>query len=232
MPKFQKSHKVDLLMDLLNELYGRKSLPKVLHNPLDSPIQTILSQNTNDKNSHRAWIALKKRFPSWYLADKADQRILARTIEVGGLKNQKALTIKKILRTVKANTGNYSLAYLKKYDDVSMFNYLLQFDGVGPKTAACVMIFAFGRSIFPVDTHIHRICKRVGIVNARTADETQRAMQPLVDPKSTYSFHINLIRFGRNICKAQKPKCGSCPIFDLCIFTQKYQVLSEKNTGR
>ena len=195
--------------------------PRRLESPLDCLIATLLSQNTNDRNSHRAWVTLRKRYPTWERVANAPTDSLAKAIEVGGLKNQKARRIKQILRGIKKQVGKYDLRNLKRKSDGEVLEYLTSMKGVGVKTAACVLVFSLGRDVFPVDTHIHRLCNRLGLVRTKNAEETFDAMQPLVPEGKAYSFHINLIRFGRSVCKAQNPLCGKCPLFDLCSFSAK-----------
>lgn len=209
------------IADALEEYLGKPAQPRKLSNPLDSLIATLLSQNTNDRNSHQAWLNLKKKYPTWEKVVSAPARRLAKVIEVGGLKNQKAARMKEILQRIKKDTGNYDLGGLKKKSNDEVFGYLTSMKGVGMKTAACVLVFSLGRDVFPVDTHIHRLCNRLGLVKTGNADQTFAEMKSLVPAGRAYSFHINLIRFGRKICKAQNPLCGMCPIYDVCSFGEK-----------
>lgn len=189
--------------------------------PLDSLIATLLSQNTNDRNSHQAWLNLRRKFPTWEKVADAPAGQIARAIEVGGLKNRKAKRIKQILRRVRRETGKFDLRFLKGKTNEEAISYLLSMKGVGLKTAACVLVFSLGRDVFPVDTHIHRLCNRLGLVKTKTAEQTYEQTQALVPEGRAYSFHVNLIRFGRKICRAQNPLCGLCPLFDACVFPQK-----------
>lgn len=197
--------------------------------PLEMLIATLLSQNTNDRNSHRAYVQLKQRYPTWEDVLRAPQEELADTIRVGGMANQKSARIKKIVQTVKERYGRFDLRFLKKMSDEEVFRELLSFDGVGLKTAACVLVFSFGRDVFPVDTHIHRICGRLGLTrNCATPEKTFEFMKGIVPRGRAYSFHTNLIRFGRKICKARSPLCGICPLYRDCKWVQrsKYAVLT------
>jgi endonuclease-3 len=209
------------IADSLEEYLGRPVLSGRRAKPLDTLIATLLSQNTNDRNSHQAWLNLRKRYPSWQKIANAPARDIAKTIEVGGLKNQKARRIKKILEVVRRDAGEFDLGFLKSRTNEEVIDYLTSMKGVGTKTAACVLVFSLGRDVFPVDTHIHRLCNRLGLVKSKTADQTYEKMQSLIPPRRAYSFHVNLIRFGRKVCRSQNPLCGGCPLFDECVFPGK-----------
>ena len=190
--------------------------------PLDVLIATVLSQNTNDKNSHRAYVGLRSRFPTWEQASVAPTRSIAAVIRTGGMADQKSKRIKEILHRVYDRLHAYSLDPLRKSSNQKIMDWLTSLPGIGPKTAACVILFALGRDIFPVDTHVHRVCNRLGITNgARTPEETFREMADVVPKEKGYSFHTNLIRFGRMICRSTRPLCGECPLYDLCVYTEK-----------
>ena len=200
--------------------------------PLNTLIATMLSQNTNDQNSYRAWLSMRKSFPTWEKVASAPWQALASSIKVGGLKNQKALRIKKILRLIHGETGKYDLGFLNDRSNDEVMEYLLSMKGVGKKTAACVLVFSLGRDVFPVDTHIHRICNRLGLVRTNSADRTFDAMKDLVPKGRAYSFHVNLIRFGRETCKANKPLCGTCPLFDECMVPENQRCAAGTNIVR
>lgn len=214
------------IADSLEEYLGRPVLSGRRAKPLDTLIATLLSQNTNDRNSHRAWLNLRKRYPSWQKIANAPTRDIAKTIEVGGLKNQKARRIKKILEVARRDAGEFDLGFLKSRTNEEVIDYLISMKGVGTKTAACVLVFSLGRDVFPVDTHIHRLCNRLGLVKSKTADQTYEKMQGLAPPRRAYSFHVNLIRFGRKVCRSQNPLCGGCPLYDVCVFPGKEQYAS------
>jgi endonuclease-3 len=216
-----RSKRARQIADDLEGILGKPSKPGRRSNPLDTLIATLLSQNTNDQNSYRAWLNLRKEFPTWRKVAAAPSRDLAQSIKVGGLKNQKAQRIQMILRSLHRERGSYNLDFLKSKSDEETMSYLMSMKGVGTKTAACVLVFSLGRDAFPVDTHIHRICNRLGLVKTKSADETYEAMKALVPNGRAYSFHVNLIRFGRQTCKAGRPLCGACPLFDHCVFPGK-----------
>jgi endonuclease III len=213
--------RVSRIADVLEEQLGRPRLSKKKSRPLDSLIATLLSQNTNDRNSYRAWLTLRKQFPSWARVLEAPWKAIAKAIEVGGLKNQKAKRIKLILRKIVNERGSFSLDFLKGMSDEQATAYLLAMKGVGSKTAACVLLFSLGRDVFPVDTHIHRLCNRLALVKTRSADETYEAMKPVLPPGRAYSFHVNLIHFGRQTCRSSNPLCDQCILFDECLYPQK-----------
>lgn len=188
---------------------------------LDELIGAILSQNTSDANSSRAFQSLKRAFPTWERALNAPTKQIARAIKIGGLSNLKAQRIKAILSQLRAQTGALSLAPLNAMSTEAAMTYLQTFKGVGFKTAACVLMFGLGRDICPVDTHIHRILNRLGLTQTKNADETFQRLQPLIPKGKAYSLHVNLIRHGKRVCKAQKPDCANCALGDDCQFAQR-----------
>ena len=223
-----RSSRTQRIADVLEGIYGRPRMSKRRSNPLDTLIATLLSQNTNDQNSYRAWLSLRKKFPSWELVSSASWQAVAQAIKVGGLKNQKAQRIKRILKSLFTERGSHDLGFLAGWTDEKVMDYLLAMKGVGRKTAACVLVFSLGRDVFPVDTHIHRICNRLGLVKTNSADETFDMMKGLVPNGSAYSFHVNLIRFGRETCKAGRPLCGECPLFEECVFSERHRFASNR----
>lgn len=200
-------------------------LPK----PLDMLIATILSQNTNDKNSHRAYTGLRRRFSSWQQLADAPLGEVRKAIRIGGMANQKSLRIKEILAGVKSRYGSYSLAALTRKSDDAVIRDLTQMKGVGFKTASCVLLFSMGRDVFPVDTHVHRICGRLGLApGCRTPEQTFEKMKGIVPRGKGYTFHTNLIRFGRKICRSSNPLCGECVLFDDCVYGKKHDYASRR----
>lgn len=204
---------------MLGTLAQRCRLPS----PLDMLIATVLSQNTNDKNSHRAYTMMRRDFPTWKAVAQAPSRELVQAIRVGGMANQKSKNIQAILRKVYARYGKYDLGSMKAKSDDEVLQELTTLHGVGVKTASCVLLFSFGRDVFPVDTHVHRICNRLGLVRTRTPEETFKLMSNIFPRGRGYSFHTNLIRFGRKICRSDNPACEICPLFDECGFEKKGQ---------
>lgn len=185
-------------------------------------IATILSQNTSDKNSFRAYTELRKRFARWDEVARAPLSLLKASIKSGGMANQKAARMKKILAAIKQRYGAYDLSSLVHKSNEAVIEELTSLYGVGLKTASCVLLFSLGRDVFPVDTHVHRICNRLGLVDgARSPESTFEQMKPIVPKGRGYSFHTNLIRFGRMICRSSHPRCHQCPLFDECRYEGK-----------
>ncbi|HEX2195830.1 MAG TPA: endonuclease III [Actinomycetota bacterium] len=177
----------------------------------------MLSQHTSDVNTARAFASLKARFPRWEDAARAPVRRVADAIRLGGLADQKAPRIKAILREIERREGEMSLARLETLSDDEVEAYLCSLPGVGPKTAACVLVFSMGRAAFPVDTHVHRVTKRLGWIPASaTADRAHALLKQAVPPELRYEAHVQLIAHGRTICVARRPRCSECVLFDVC----------------
>lgn len=218
------------IIKLLESHLGIPFQKKERTDPLDMLIGTLLSQNTNDRNSHRAYLELRKRFPTWKKVADAPANAIASAIRVGGMKNQKSRRIKGLLRNVREQFGSYHLRGIEKMTNDEVILILTAFHGIGFKTAACVLLFSLRREVFPVDTHIHRICNRLGFVHTKTPDKTFEAMKHLIPEGKSYSLHTNLIRFGRTVCVARRPRCGQCPLYDECLFTGKGMFASAKRS--
>ncbi|MEW6328637.1 MAG: endonuclease III [Candidatus Micrarchaeota archaeon] len=207
--------KIKKLLALLEREYDRPRVKK--RNPLDVLVQTILSQNNNDENTARAYASLRRRFGSWEEVLAAGEREIAQAISVGGLSNIKAKRIKRALGEIKKRVGKLSLESLEEMPQEDAEKFLVSLHGVGPKTAACVMCFGFRRPALPVDTHVHRVTKRLGLVaEGMSAARAQEILEELVDARDKISFHINIINHGRKICTARNPKCGRCVLLKLC----------------
>lgn len=203
----------------MTRVYGRKEVGGRRGNPLDTLIVTILSQNTNDKNRDRAYRALVEKYPTWERLLKARPKDVARTIRVGGLATIKSQRIVEALRFIQKQRGELSLDFLKYKPAVDVEAWLSQMKGVGPKTKAIVMLFSLGMPVFPVDTHVHRVTRRIGLIGSKTTrEQAQSALALLVPEREYYNFHINLIEHGRAICPARKPKCAICPVRQLCKY--------------
>jgi endonuclease III len=187
--------------------------------PLDMLIQIILSQATSDTNSHRTFAALKKRFPTWEQALRAREATIAETIRSGGLANQKATVIKSVLRQIKEEHGTLDLSFLHKLSAPEATRYLSQFRGIGPKTVACTLLFACRKEVFPLDTHIFRVLRRIGLIPQKCTDaRAHEIMNRLVPAGKFYSFHVNLIRHGRALCRPRDPLCERCPVIEYCDY--------------
>lgn len=189
--------------------------------PLDELILTILSQSTSDLNSNRAYSSLKQRFPEWESVRRARTATIAAAIESGGLANTKSIVIKNVLNQILARRGQLDLSFLHSAPLTVANEFLLSLKGIGPKTAACVLLFACQRPVFPMDTHILRLTRRLGLVPEKTNDKiAHELMNSLVPPKKHYSLHINLIKHGRSVCRPQNPQCNQCSLQEQCHFGQ------------
>jgi endonuclease-3 len=191
------------------------------YDPLSELVLTILSQSTTDINSRRAFESLKRRFPDWESARRARASSIAAAIRMGGLANSKSVVIKGALNEIKKRRGDLDLSFLHTSPVEEAREFLTSLAGVGPKTAACVLLFACKKKIFPMDIHILRIAKRIGLLPERFSDDqSHERMEKLVPPGKNYSLHVNLIRLGRQICHPQNPKCGKCPLIEQCNYGQ------------
>jgi endonuclease III len=187
--------------------------------PLAMLINIILSQATSDANSERTFQNLKDRFVTWEMVLEADESEIAEAIRLGGLANQKARVIKDLLGQLKEICGALSLEFLEKMPDEGARDFLLQFRGIGPKTVACTLLFASHKEIFPLDTHIFRVFRRMGILPEKITDaRAHRLLDELAPKGKFYSLHVNLIRLGRTICRPKEPLCESCPLVEYCDY--------------
>lgn len=201
----------------LEDSFGRPRQPGRARNPLETLIHTILSQNTSDTNSARACRALRRRFPSWDQVLAAPIGTLAATIRCGGLAKQKSRTIHAVLTWVRREFGRLDLRMLHKKTDEEIRRLLEPLPGIGPKTVHVLLAFALHRDAFAVDTHVHRVVRRLGLIpTLASAARAHDLMAPLVPPGKAYSMHVNLIRLGRERCHPRVPECGGCPLRSKC----------------
>jgi endonuclease III len=211
--------KIAVLQHLLRQAYGPK--PHQLHDPLETLIVTILSQNTNDVNRDRAYQELRRRFPTWKEMRDADTEQVIASIRVAGLANHKGPHIQTALRAITAHSGDLTLEFLRDMSMNDARRWLTSVDGVGPKTAAIVLCFGFGRPAFPVDTHVHRVTGRLGLIGPKVGREQAHiVLEALVPGEWCYEFHINLIEHGRRVCKASRPLCSMCTLTPHCDYFQ------------
>lgn len=207
---------VDLVRERLTPLYGPIEW-KPRYNALDELIFTVLTQHTSDLNAERAFESLRARWSRWEDVIAANPADVADAIKSGGLANQKSVRIQRILQDVLDRHGELELEWLADLPLDDARDWLTKLPGVGPKTAAVVMCFSLGMPAFPVDTHIHRVSKRLGFLTQKTsADDAHPIMESLVPPEHRFDFHVLLITHGRRICKAQRPLCGECPLAVEC----------------
>lgn len=199
---------------LLSPVYGTP-VAQPSHDPLSELILTVLSQNTADTNSGRAFVQMMRSYPSWRAIAEAPPEELVATIQLGGLAQQKAPRIQAILRAVEERSPDWDLAFLERLPMQDARAWLRALPGVGPKTAACVLLFALGRPALPVDTHVERVSKRLGLIpDKATAEQAHELLEKLVKPKDYYPFHMLLIKHGRRTCIARRPQCRRCPLLN------------------
>lgn len=201
---------------LLEDCYGRPPVrPK--RPLLDVLMETILSQNTSDANSLKAYASLKRKFPGWRDVASADVRRVAASIRHGGLANIKSKRMVRIARELSREHGNPTLEHLRRMDREAAYQALKAMDGVGPKTAACTLLFGAGIPIFPVDTHIIRVCTRLGWANkGETREAFQERIRKLVPDDLAYPLHLNIIEHGRRMCRPKDPRCPECCLGKAC----------------
>jgi len=213
--------------ELLLATYGRP-VNEPDYDPLGGLIGTILSQHTSDINSERAYRQLVAIYPTWEEVRDAPTYKVAQVIKSGGLANTKSVRIQDVLHTLteqqKAQGGHKSLAAylldeLEKRSTEEAWHYLRKLPGVGPKTAACVLMFNLNRPIMPVDTHVHRVALRLGLIGPKvSAEQAHTLFAQVTPPEWVYPLHVNLIRHGRQICHAQRPECSRCPLYGECAY--------------
>ncbi len=201
---------------LLREMYGVPEWRPHL-SPLDELVSTILSQSTSDTNRDKAFDALKARFPSWEAVRDAPLDDVIAAIRPAGLANQKAPRIQEVLQRITAERGELNIDFLADLPLEDARRWLTSLNGIGPKTAAIILLFGFGRPAFPVDTHVHRLSRRIGLIGPKVSAEKAHAiMEQIVPPEDYLVFHLNLIWHGRQVCHARNPKCSLCPLQDYC----------------
>ena len=188
--------------------------------PVDELILTILSANTNDVNSGRAFRQLKATFgDEWEDVRLAPLPAIKEAIRTAGMYNQKAPRIVETLTRIKEQEGGYNLDHLAAMEVADALAYLTALPGVGHKTASIVLLFCFNRGSFPVDTHVQRITQRVGLCGRRDSPEKVKGIWERLLPAETfYALHLNLIRHGREVCDARNPKCEICPLQLICDY--------------
>jgi len=204
------------ILRLLEQEYG----PREWHaneDPLDVLIGTILSQNTSDANSGRAFAALKASFDNWEAVAAAPVEHIAEVIKSGGLSRIKAARIKQVLERIQKDRGCISLDFLKSKTTDEAEQYLLGLPGIGRKTARCVLLFSLGKPSLPVDTHIFRVAKRLGLIGTNTSvEKAHKLLQEQIPRAKVYQFHVHMIEHGRRICRARQPRCQRCIFRGIC----------------
>ncbi len=208
---------------LLLEAYGEPTWRPHLE-PVSELVSTILSQNTNDVNRDVAFDRLRSRLATWEQVRDADVDVVIDAIRPAGLANQKGPRIQDALRFIAQERGELDLDFLSDWPIEEAKAWLSSIRGVGPKTAAIVLLFSLGRPAFPVDTHVHRLAKRLGLIGPRVSREkAHEELERLVAEENYYALHLNLIRHGRQVCTSRKPHCQACVLRDLCDYYQEQQ---------
>ncbi|GAB1470361.1 endonuclease III [Chloroflexota bacterium] len=219
MNKFQ-THAIQVhktLLEAFGEPIWRNPLPAI-----NELVSTILSQNTNDLNRDRAFEALRAKFPTWEAVRDAKEADVINAIRPSGLANQKGPRIQNVLRAITEERGSLDLNFLTDLPLEEARAWLMKFNGVGPKTAAIVLCFALGMPAFPVDTHVYRVTGRIGLRPEKmTVEQAHPYLESIFPPETYYAAHLNIIRLGREICKARKPLCPQCPVNSLCEYKYK-----------
>lgn len=206
------------LLDFYGQPEWRNPFP-----PVDELVSTILSQNTNDTNRDRAYQSLRRQFPTWEAVRDADPASVVASIRSAGLANQKGPRIQQVLQEITSERGSLDLDFLNKLPLEEARAWLKKFKGVGPKTAAIVLLFSQGRPAFPVDTHIYRVTGRLGLRPEKmTVEDAHLHLEKLFPPETYAAAHLNLIRLGREICAARKPACERCPLCEVCNYARMH----------
>lgn len=217
MSEEEVSERIWRIHAALKAAYGDR--PWHPHDPIATLVSTLLSQNTNDVNRDRAFERLRLRFPTWEAVRDAPLDELIEAVRPAGLAPTKAPRIQEALRRITAPDGTLSLEFLKEMPLEEARAWLLQIPGVGPKTAAIVLLFAFGRPAFPVDTHIYRVAKRLGLIPpTATREQAHVQLERLLPVEIYYPLHLNLIAHGRAVCHPRQPECIRCIIRSDCAY--------------
>lgn len=217
------SPQIETVAGLLEQEHGSKRWTSS-GDPLDELISTVLSQHTSDANTARSFASLKARFPSWEAVRVAPTTAVAEAIRVGGLADLKAPRIQRILDAILERQGNLSLDHLADIDLDAARAWLVALNGVGPKTAACVLLFSLGKPALPVDTHVHRVARRLGLIAEGTSAEAAHDVLEADlgdDVDRVYAFHMDMIEHGRAICTARRPFCERCSLTGCCDYFQR-----------
>lgn len=210
----------DVVLERLGDRYDHPTWAGARVSPVDELVLTILSQNTADTNSFRAFTALRAAYPSWDAVLAAPTDELEDVIRPGGLAPTKSKRIQHVLAEVHAATGgSWDLGFLGSWPLEEARAWLTSLPGIGRKTASIVLLFNFGRPAMPVDTHVHRVAWRLGMIAPNTPlDRAHDLLEEVLTPDEMYPFHVELIRHGRDTCRAPRPICGLCPLTDICPY--------------
>jgi endonuclease-3 len=208
---------IEEIIRLLHQEYGLMRHFEQNGDPVSVLVSTILSQNTSDTNSRRAFSSLRQNFGNWETVAASDIEQIAHSIRSGGLAEIKAGRIKLTLMEILEKRGNLDLGFLNELPLLEAKAWLRHLPGVGPKTAGCVLLFSLGRPALPVDTHIYRVSKRLGLIGSRvSAEKAHELLESMVPPDDIYQFHMHMVEHGRKVCKAQYPCCSNCIFKEVC----------------
>lgn len=215
--EMNKKKRVEQIRKLLTVEYGKRAW-RGRGQPISVLVQTILSQNTSDTNSGRAFESLRVAFGSWDKVAGASTGRIASAIKSGGLGEVKANYIKQALGEIRRRRYGFDLDFLRQLPLEEARNWLTSLPGVGMKTASCVLLFGLGMPALPVDTHVSRVARRLGLLDSRVnVEQAHRLLESLVPAEQVYEFHILLIEHGRKVCKARNPLCGRCVLCQVCL---------------
>ena len=207
---------IEEVIELLEQEYGACRWQSN-RDPIDVLMETILSQNTSDANSGRAFASLKASFSDWEAVASAPAERIAEAIKCGGLSQIKAVRIKQVLQQIESEQGRITLDFLKSRTMAAAEDYLMSLPGVGRKTARCVLLFSLRKPSLPVDTHVFRVAKRLGLIGARVSiEKAPSLLQRQLPPSRVYQFHVHMIKHGRRICHARQPHCDRCILSAVC----------------
>lgn len=209
-----------LLLKIHRRLAKAYGLPQRRRlDPVSELVSTILSQNTNDRLRDLAYGRLRERFPTWDQVRDAPRKEIIAAIRPAGLARQKGPRIKRALQRITQERGKLTLDFLRRLPTPQAKAWLTSIPGVGPKTAAIVLLFSLGKRAFPVDTHIHRVARRLGLIAPKVSREkAHEILEELVPPPRYYDLHLLLIAHGRRVCRAPRPRCPECVLKDLCPY--------------
>ena len=214
-PTRVRSQIVRRVCETLLEAYGKPRLGNPT-NPVDEMVFIIISNKTTPKMAKATYNRIKVEFPRWDMVRDSDYSRLYSLLKPAGLSNIKSRQICETLKKIQNDFGEYCLKGLKLKPESEVEGYLVLLPGVSKKVAKCVMMYTLGAKVLPVDTHVHRIAKRLGWTKRKRADQCHDELEALVAPKYRYSFHVDCIKHGRLICRATKPQCNKCIIKRHC----------------
>ena len=215
----------------LEERYGRPLWRGPALDPVSELVAVILSQNTSDVNSQRAFAALRTRYADWQAVIDAPTDELEETIRPGGLARTKAPRIQMVLREIVMERGELELDFLRELPLMEARDWLSRLPGIGPKSAAIVLLFSMGRPALPVDTHVYRVSRRLGMLPPKTdAARAHDILQAALRDDEVYAFHVELVRHGRDTCRAPRPQCQLCPLTERCAYFAELAAADRRGT--